>query len=530
MKQCFGYIRVSTVKQGEGVSLEAQRAAIEQFVARNDITISRWFEEKQTAAKRGRPVFTAMLKELRARRAAGVVMHKIDRSARNLADWARIGELADAGIDVHFATESLDFRSRGGRLTADIQAVIAADYIRNLREETLKGLNGRLAQGIYPFKAPVGYRDNGGGKLKTPDPTMAPLVREAFELYASCQHTVRSLAVEMARRGLRNSVGRPLTKSGINDLLANPFYCGLMRSKRRGTIYKGAHEPIVSASLFERVQEARAGRYAKKITRHHHTYRGLFRCATCGYAIIAEAHKGFVYYRCQTPSCPTTSMREETLEGAISGVLNGMAMTDEQLEAITDAARQWFATDAAADTGKALRLRLDQIAARLDALTDALVDRLIDDDTYAARKERLLIERVEAEQQITAAQGSGDHPQLLRKFLERVNTLTDMLRFGDATDKREIVQLAILNRSLTGKNPCFEPSNWLRDTRTATAVLNGALSRDNARTRARKSTLEEHLQKLIDLAESKEGQRILALELGGTGRIASDGEGSNLAA
>jgi site-specific DNA recombinase len=54
MKQCFGYVRVSTQKQGEGVSLEAQRAAIEQFADRNDIIISRWFEEKQTAAKRGR--------------------------------------------------------------------------------------------------------------------------------------------------------------------------------------------------------------------------------------------------------------------------------------------------------------------------------------------------------------------------------------------------------------------------------------------------------------------------------------------
>src|SRR5690606_21719240 len=144
---------------------------------------------------------------------------------------------------------------RGGRLTADIQAVIAADYIRNLREETLKGLNGRLAQGIYPFKAPVGYRDNGGGQLKTHDPAMAPLVRQAFELYASGLHTVRSLAVEMEQRGLRNSVGRPLTKSGIDDMLSNPFYCGLIRSKKRGRIYKGAHEPIVSASLFERVQE-----------------------------------------------------------------------------------------------------------------------------------------------------------------------------------------------------------------------------------------------------------------------------------
>ena len=89
-----------------------------------------------------------MIRNLLKGRADGFVVHKIDRSARNFRDWARIAELADQGIDVHFATEPLDFHSRGGRLTADIQAVIAADYIRNLRDETIKGLQGRLKQGL----------------------------------------------------------------------------------------------------------------------------------------------------------------------------------------------------------------------------------------------------------------------------------------------------------------------------------------------------------------------------------------------
>jgi DNA invertase Pin-like site-specific DNA recombinase len=106
-----------------------------------------------------------MLKGLRTGKAQGVVIHKIDRSARNLRDWSDLGELIDQGIEVHFANESLDLQTRGGRLSADIQAVVASDYIRNLREETKKGIRGRLRQGIYPFGAPVGYLNNGGGKL-----------------------------------------------------------------------------------------------------------------------------------------------------------------------------------------------------------------------------------------------------------------------------------------------------------------------------------------------------------------------------
>ena len=197
MKPCFGYIRVSTQKQGEGVSLEAQKNAITAFASHNQLDIIEWFEEKETAAKSGRPIFSKMLKRLGRGNAQGLIIHKIDRSARNLRDWAAIGELSDAGIDVYFATETLDFRSRGGRLTADIQAVIAADYVRNLREETLKGMNGRLKQGLYPFCAPVGYMDNGKGKPKTPDPERAPLIKEIFELYGSGQYSERSLLKEI---------------------------------------------------------------------------------------------------------------------------------------------------------------------------------------------------------------------------------------------------------------------------------------------------------------------------------------------
>lgn len=195
MKRCFGYIRVSTVKQGDGVSLVAQREAILAFASRNHIEIMQWFEEKETAAKRGRPIFNKMMSELRRGKAQGLVIHKIDRSARNFADWAKIGELQDAGVDIHFATESLDFASRGGRLTADIQAVIAADYIRNLREETIKGITGRLKQGLYPFGAPIGYVNNGGGKPKTLDPLRAPLVKLAFEHYSTTTSTPASFTL-----------------------------------------------------------------------------------------------------------------------------------------------------------------------------------------------------------------------------------------------------------------------------------------------------------------------------------------------
>ena len=105
MRECFAYIRVSTVKQREqGASLEAQRQAIERYAEHRQLRITRWYEESETAAKRGRSEFTKMLKGLRAGKASGLIVHKIDRSARNLRDWADLADLLDrrlrdAGVD-----------------------------------------------------------------------------------------------------------------------------------------------------------------------------------------------------------------------------------------------------------------------------------------------------------------------------------------------------------------------------------------------------------------------------------------------
>jgi hypothetical protein len=101
--------------------------------------------------------------------------------------------------------------SRGVRLTADIQAVVAADFIRNLRQETGKGFYGRLKQGLYPRWSPVGYLDQGGGNVKIPNPVSAPLVRHALELYASGRYNLKQLREEMIQLGLRNKKGTQIS-------------------------------------------------------------------------------------------------------------------------------------------------------------------------------------------------------------------------------------------------------------------------------------------------------------------------------
>jgi len=97
----FSYIRVSTQKQGNfGTSLAQQQSAIESYARRYDLNIIKHFEERETAAKQGRPVFLDLLDSLKKGKAKGIVIHKIDRSARNLKDWAALGSLIDEGVAV----------------------------------------------------------------------------------------------------------------------------------------------------------------------------------------------------------------------------------------------------------------------------------------------------------------------------------------------------------------------------------------------------------------------------------------------
>ena len=477
MKPCFGYIRVSTQKQGEGVSLEAQKDAITAFASRSNLTITRWFEEKETAAKSGRPIFTEMLKLLERGKAQGLIIHKIDRSARNLKDWAIIGDLSDAGIDVYFAAESLDFRSRGGRLTADIQAVIASDFIRNLREETKKGIHGRLKQGLYPFGAPLGYLNNGKGKAKTPDPIKAPLIKELFSLYGSGQHSLRTVRVEINRLGLRSTAGGPLALTSVEQILKNPFYCGIIEIKRSGARFDGVHEPLISVSLFNRVQEIKAGRCGKKVTRHNHLYVGLFRCGLCDRPMSPERQKGHVYYRCQKPSCPTKTVRQEVLEDATTRALEMFQIRDDEAVAL---AQLWDAdnpTTAIVELRQSLNLRIADETQRLERLTDLMVDGNIDKQAYQTRQGATLMRLAELREELTNLPDATKLAADRHEVIELMKNLVQLHGLADPREKRVLLENCFSNRIVVGKNVELEPYNWLRKAKFGSGVLGGAPDR-----------------------------------------------------
>lgn len=455
MNEFYAYIRVSTARQGErGVSLQEQRTAITRYAQRSNLHIRDWFQERETAAKQGRPVFGEMLKGLRDGTVRGVIIHKIDRSARNLKDWADLGELIDAGVEVHFANESMDLRSRGGRLSADIQAVVAADYIRNLREETKKGFYGRLKEGILPRPAPPGYRDAGGGKPKELDARTAPLVRRIFELYATGTANFHGLLEEASRIGLTGRSGKPLTLNGISKILNNPFYAGLIHIAKTGETFQGIHEPLIPQSVFDRVQDVIHGRLSKRTRKNDCLFRRRLVCQDCTKTLIGEPHKGFVYYRCHTRTCPTSMIREDAVETVILQRFQDLQLSDTEQTFLAQKL-----DDLRADEGRhqketiaAIELQITQTDSRIQRLTDAYIDHMLDRESFEERKTALLSERGVLRESLAGWQsGLRNFADELQKDIELANSAYLIYKSGTVGEKRDVLDSITSNRLLSGK-------------------------------------------------------------------------------
>ena len=152
-----------------------------------------------------------------------------------------------------------------------------------LNKASKGGTLGRAHIGYLNVPITVeGYRVN----TVDVDPERAPLIRRAFELYASGHYTVSEIAEDLEAHGLRSRrtpkmMPKPLHRSQVHSMLKDPYYLGLVTYK--GEIYQGRHEPLIESELFDRVQEVmseRSGAGTRERT-HNHYLKGLLRCMKC---------------------------------------------------------------------------------------------------------------------------------------------------------------------------------------------------------------------------------------------------------
>ncbi len=106
-----------------------------------------------------------------------------------------------------------------------------AVYHAGLGKRVQRALAEHAASGKPTGCAPVGYKNVNvnGEKRISPDENMAPLVREAFELAATGNYSLRKLLAIIAMQGLRSRNGNVMGVSALQNVLTNPIYCGFNR-------------------------------------------------------------------------------------------------------------------------------------------------------------------------------------------------------------------------------------------------------------------------------------------------------------
>jgi len=370
------------------ISIPAQRKLLVEYARTRGFSIKRDFIDIESAKNPGRKEFTNMLRLLETDVACRVVLvEKTDRLYRNRTDALAFEALIEKrGVEIHLVKEGRvigkDSRSQD-QFMHDIHVAVAKHYVENLKEEVKKGMREKAEQGIYPARAPVGYRNNSLTRSIDVDPQRGPVVKRIFELYASGQHSLVTL-----RGTVLNELGLRLSRSYFETILKNRFYLGYF--VWQGVEYKGTHEPLISGDLFNRVHDVFAERNKPKHRKHAFAFAGLLRCAHDGCTVTAELQKGkYVYYRCShgRGKCSLPYMREQEVSDRMCELLKGIYVPETIAQTIVDSL-QSDSTRAEAERQKriaATQQRIAALRARMDQMYEDKLDGKIDDEFWTRK-------------------------------------------------------------------------------------------------------------------------------------------------
>lgn len=481
MKRAVLYLRVSTPGQvqtdydPEGISIPAQRKACERRAMQLDVEIVDEYVEPGRSATtiEKRPVFQAMMERLKTRRDVDyVIVYNLSRLNRNRVDDAKVlVALRACGVTLISAQENID-ETPAGQLMHGILAAF------NEYRSTADGADIRYKMGqkvknggsVGPAK--LGYlnvRDKVEGReIRTIaiDPDRAPLVRMAFELFATGEFTVVQLAEEMGRRGLTtratlNKPEKPISRSKLAVILRDRYYLGLVNYQ--GEEYPGRHEPIVDQDLFDRVQtvmDSHSGATVRQRV-HNHYLKGSLWCGKChergiDSRLIVQSTTNrhgstYLYFFCrgrQQGICDANFQQIADVEGAVLAHYQTITLPSS----ITDKVERRL-TEALADEERATRLMAEHLRAELATL-DRQEENLLDlaaggdvpHDKIRERIARINARRAElTETSLTTGANLARGAEVIRGALKLLGRADELYRQADDVSRR-MLNLAIFKK------------------------------------------------------------------------------------
>jgi DNA invertase Pin-like site-specific DNA recombinase len=247
-------------------SLDAQREACEAFILSQKA--EGWFALPNPYDDGGfsggnmeRPGLQQLMRDIASKKVRIVVVYKVDRLTRSLADFAKLVEVFDAhGVSFVSVTQQFNTTSSMGRLTLNV-LLSFAQFEREVTGERIRDkIAASKARGMWMGgMPPVGYAVK--DKALIIEESSASLVREIYRRYLDCGN-VRTLKSEIDRLGWvtparisrrqGQSGGRPLSRGHLYRILSNPIYIG--KVAHRGQVHVGQHPAIVDMAVWEAVQ------------------------------------------------------------------------------------------------------------------------------------------------------------------------------------------------------------------------------------------------------------------------------------
>jgi DNA invertase Pin-like site-specific DNA recombinase len=425
LKRAVIYLRVSTTEQaettadGDGLSIAAQRAAA--FKKAQELgaeVVDEYVDRGESAKSADRPALQILMHRLKSLSDIDfVIVHKVDRLARNRADDANLTvDIYKHGAKLVSCTESID-DTPSGKLVHGIMATINEWYSANLGTEATKGMLQKAKQGGTPGRAPVGYRNiidtTDGREVRTVvvDPEAAAHVQWAFKEFATGIYSLAELTEALADRGLRALPGRkraggPMPLSRVATMLRNRYYLGIVTFK--GIEYAGKHEPLVDPDTFQAVGDILDERVnARQKTRtHRHYLTGSLYCRRCERRLCFTRSTGksgakFDYFFCpgrREGTCDQSYLSVPDIEDGVIGLYHRVQLPADLVEIVRAEVRRQMEADRADLDKQARRNRGKRKALEdsLQRLKDAYLEGAF--DVHEFKQEQAKIKR-----QLTAA-------------------------------------------------------------------------------------------------------------------------------
>lgn len=467
----FVYCRKSSeAKDRQVLSIEAQIRELKEFADKNGLKIVQVFEEAQSAYKLGRPIFDKMMKLCGEGIANGILTWKPDRLARNALDGGRLIQALDDKVLQEIRTPYEIFKQEDNRMMLYVLFGMSNDFSRQISANVKRGNRQKYARGEFCGRAPVGYlnAEVGDSRNIIPDPVKAPLVRRAFEEYATGRYSVMQILKFVHSWGLTSVNGKKFFKSEIYRLLKCPVYYGLYQHGKE--FHKGSYEPLISKSLYDQMQNVLANRSKPRKQDWVHAYKGLLNCPECGCAITAETKvknykrtnrtASYTYYRCtkRRGKCSQSAITEQELEEMLREYIYKISIDKEVWDLGIKLLKAKHASEFEMHHKAKFQfeVELDKIDKSLEKLLEFRLNEEITAEEYSSQKKIFIDKKLELKERIEDRDHSTSNwLELAENFFETAFHAREIMESDNVEAKRNLVRTVGWNLFLKDKKLQF---------------------------------------------------------------------------